>query len=396
MSKIALNKDYPNYRKLQALYATQLFPELIASLSEIDLGIMDKIFQIDQYRSTIYPSRSTIAASAGCCTKTVTRRSDFLHKKGLIIKTRKPGMPYDMCIYELTTAARQMKQRIKALYKMYKNAGRWVGLSVSLAMSAPTAVRAIGVPPVSYKDISYIKNGVEVVSFDGVAQPKRESTKQLTRAHERQAVNVPDHIQKLTPFLHLTAHGQIKLMAFDKEAIDHGIEQTKLMKSCTNIFKELVNVCMEYSSANNLAIDWKGYYEAIESGSVDRKTHYTKRVLTHPILYGKKQDSGNDKIEPKYRTDLMEIEHQKGREKQAAWEAQFTPEELAHKQRVVLASNPEWVETGRILGVDMTRYEVTEQSAVVVCPNIDKEDEIWDNIKSVPFVDEGSDWEEIF
>lgn len=271
-----VSKEYQTSSRLQAIYA------LSNTKSKLFLSIQKRAPK-DKWA---WIFRQALASDIDRDEKTVTRNTDKLQDLGLIAKVRHSINPAHACAYKITSFGYEVLHIIK---KIYTN-NTYVFFSSCLLLSPVST----DVPRVSYN--VYIKEVVSELSKSKLQtaptrDPKNVSISPTTArkevdvgSKEHKRMDIPEHIAHLTRILQLTAHGTLKLGIFDKETIDYAWDAVQQTTSCKDIFKELVDLCLQYDKDNGKKSDWPSYYDGIESGWATKKDSYTKVRITSAML----------------------------------------------------------------------------------------------------------------
>ena len=377
-----LTKDYQTPSSLQASNENKPLGYVVSSLSKVDINILYQLFSYDALYEDIFFARKTVAEKLEISVCTFSRRTNLLHDQGFIIKSRPQGKPFDVCHYKLTDETIAQKKRIMCLFKYFKG----LGFALGLLVSSPQVQDSIA-PLYSYNVFS---NGVFGV-VPGVerelqtARETKQATPDTTISKKGQQVEVPKHILDLIPKMQLTKHGQVKLMALPQESIEHGLEHLKQKTESTNVFRTLYDAASAHAIENNLTIDWYSYYKALEDGVAKKEDFYTAKKISHKQMFSK--PSSQNKSKPSQTSpELFKKESERLRQATRDRMALNLPEDIA-LERAYLLANPTWLEEGRSLGVDLSKWglqentkPVTEIKENIVLPQNEEEDRWWDDV----------------
>jgi hypothetical protein len=325
---VLITQSYHNLSPLQE--------HLLTRASLTDLSFFLYIDKLQKKYQKVAVSRGLIAKKIGVCEKTVTRVGDKYHKGGLLLKSRPIGMPFSVCSFELPEVVRNNMQWIASLYRYAK----YGLLAITLLVSAPPGVEegTRGVPLYKLKGYIYIqegrKEGVNTCApareTGPVTERKDEEVRSNTSRKKESSMElpeIPEHIQSATQRLGLTTAGQLRLMSFTKEAVEHAMGQLKHMASSKDIFTSILDECKSFSQANGHRINWQQpYFAAVDAGLITKKDPATRVRLTAQHVT---QSTGSKPALPPPSYSLDKVKEQI-MAKQRAWEAQKSQQELQH------------------------------------------------------------------
>ncbi len=284
----------------------------------------------------IFFSRTHFAKEMGVCEKTIDRWcQDFIDLE-LMTKTRSLKNRFATCHYKLTQLGKSFKSYSESIYKSNK----YVFLSVSLLVApAIPDVQLCLSSKVFNTGVVRLLSKRELLTAPA-RDPQTNQNSQTTArkeadvaSKEQKPMDIAEHISHLTPLLQLTTHGQLKLSMFDKETTDYAWETVKLTSGCKDVFKEFVDLCLQYCKDNELAVDWASYYNALESGLANKKDFCTAKRITSAMIKPRVvKDSRGSETQAK----LVLTDREKMRQKQKDWEAKQEPQALEAKKREFL------------------------------------------------------------
>lgn len=414
-----IDKCYQTSPSLQASVENNGLSIDISTKSRNAISIMRTLFNYHTiYGNNIIVSQETIALKSKVSLRDTNRQLGIWHKEGLIRKIRSQINNYDVCRYELTELAFKEKGRILACYKFFKNLAFAIGITFTPIQVGPR----FGVQ-YCLKDINYTKTTeaqpehlfLKVYSIYAEAQKRREylpphlyptenresrREKRLTTKKEskmEQPAWITPTLKSVTQTLNLTKWGQIRLSAYPDQALFHALTVFKASKSPKqDLFKWFGSVCNEWCKKNNKSPDWSLMHRLAVENSMPEDPTLILAAKPMDIPAAKPQQKASKQDE------LVALERAKSQQRIAL----DTPEDIA-KQRAYLAGNPEWLDLGRRLMVDMSKWGidrveesieqrvVTEVKDQIVCAQIAHDEVVWDNLTYSP-VDGDEVFEEIY
>lgn len=331
-----MNLDYQTNSALQA------FPNHTNTDNKLFLLIYEHHVK---YNGRVFMSRDYMATILGISITHVSRITRKLHKAGLIIKT---VTAYDYkrrrCHYVITDYGHQCRPYIVQAYNLLKKVFLSISLLISPGASNVTLVNLNGVR---------FKNGCSSVRELLTAREANTPSTALQSVTKKETVmKIPDYVEKLTDILKLTPHGKLKLATFNEPTVQHGFAAIQKTVNCKDVFAEMINQCVSFSSENGYKVDWKGYYAVVESGKIDRTQFYTSKKITSEMVRPKKPLFTTDNPLRFTRVEDAMAFLRKGVKDRVA---ERRPEDISREKKY-LAQHPEWVAVGIKLGVDFSRW----------------------------------------
>ncbi len=305
----------------------------------------------------IYFSRGHFAAIINVDPKTIDRWCEDFDKLGLMTKAQPPGKPFNTCYYKLTELGMSMNAHALNLFKFAK----YVFLPISiLAVPSPLERKNVQLYK-SYNEKIFISESIESSECLTARVRARESDKKVTGSKEHK-VDIPQHIQKLTPILHLTAYGQFKLAGFNEDTIDYALTMIK-QSSSKNVFREFVDQCVAYCKENDLTVDWKPWYNALEDGLIKKNDFPTSKKISASMLKGScsvapKAPAGRTQWEEEY----IKRHREEKRKQRELEESQLSSAQLQRRRD---NSNQFLASLGMTPPVDVITLKVEEESPLV-------------------------------
>lgn len=331
-----MNLDYQTNSALQA------FPNLTSTENKLFLLIYEHHVK---YNGRVFMSRDYMATTLGISITHVSRITRKLHKAGLIIKT---VTAYDYkrrrCHYKITEQGHYWRPYIVQAYNLLKKVFLSISLLISPGASNVTLVNLNGVR---------FKNGCSSVRELLTAREANTPSTTLQSVTKKETVmKIPDYVEKLTDILKLTPHGKLKLATFNEPTVQHGFAAIQKTVNCKDVFAEMINQCVSFSSENGYKVEWKEYYAAVESGMVDKKQFYTTKKVTSEMVKPRKSIFTSEN--PVYFSnveDLMAALRKKNQDRIA----EKRPEDIESEQRYI-QQDPDCAALGVKLGVDFSRW----------------------------------------
>lgn len=407
-----LDKCYQTEPSLQVSVENNALSTAICGGNKISAIILYQFFNYHAiYGDNIHVSQQTIANKAGCSLREVSRQMAQLHKDGLIEKIRSKINKFAVCRYKVTELALEQKPRILSWYKFFKGLAFAAGISFTPISVGPR----VGVL-YCLKDITYTKTVAEqpenlflkVYSIYSEATKRREyppahhwpTESRESRRKERpptkkestmeQPAWITPTLNAATKALNLTKWGQIRLSAYPDQSILHALTVFKGSKSAKNdLFKWFSSVCNEWCKKNNKAPDW----------ALMHRLATENEMPDDPMLVMPTKPLEIPKAKAKTESGLMDKVVQELRQKNRDRIALNLPEDI-ERERAYLAANPDWLDWGRRLGADMSRWGlkdsdigvvesveekvVTELKDQIVCAQIANDEAVWDNLTYSP------------
>ncbi len=386
-------------KSYQASADLQAIPNITNTCNKVFLLIVEestkgKNLSIKAMMAILKVSRSTIV-----------RATAELQRLGLISKSRRHIN--DFVTYVITESGSYWHPYLVEAYKLC----RAIFFSIAMLISpAPSSEH-----PLSYKDITYTKTtdcssgnlSLKLYSLYAMSSERgeflpyhhwptenREYRDQKRPTTKKESVMeqpkwVTPTLNAATKALNLSKWGQIRLSAYPDQALFHALNVFKSSKSAKqDLFKWFSSVCNEWCKKNNVAPEW-GLMHRL---AVDNEMPEDPTL----ILEGKRLEIpvAKQAQRPDGQQELMTLERERMRQKQAEWEATKTPDELNRLKKLVFMDNPGWVELGKKLGVDSRHFDieekvVTEIKDQIVCAQIDYDEVVWENLKYSPIEDDG-------
>lgn len=395
---------------LQASAENNPLCKILSGNCKISIDILYTLFNLyNSCGNNIFVSQETIAKKSGCSLRSANGKLGELHASSIIVKIRSEINNYDTCRYQLTDLAFKEKSRILYWHRYFKGLAFAAGILVSSPQVEPRDCVLY-----SYKDNSYTKTAdcssenlfLKLYSIYCETKKRREyipphhyptenrEIESLTTKKEssmEQPKWVTPTLNSVTKTLNLSKWGQIRLSAYPDQALFHALNALKASKSPKNdLFKWFGFVCNEWCKKNNVSPNW----------SVMHKLATENEIPDNPtlILAAKALDIPKAKAKSESKASEQYIQELRQRNRDRI--AQHLPEDV-EKERAYLAANPGWLERGRQLMVEMSRWETPVEKAVteikdqIVCAQIDHDEVVWDNVTYVPIADD-EEYEEIF
>lgn len=266
-----------------------------------------------------YPAQQTIARIVGRkCRKTVNvNLAHFKEKK--IIKYKQRGFNQS-CFYRLPDIVRVPQFREKmahflpslnwapdqlietnvtlsnitlsslSLYEIKKVVGTTVHRDTTVYMVGGTTVHRHtttgGTPLSPHHQKTTTRN------FSKFAKNKQLRSDSLKR---RQGMNKAELYAAIKAIPGLNQAARVRLTAFSLEAIKYAESKIGMLGSMRNPFQKFLDLCMEFSKANNKPIDWKFAYDLAEKHGIAKDAPFimTLTILPSVSNYGRKENAIN-------------------------------------------------------------------------------------------------------
>ena len=300
-----------------------------------------------KYNGRVFMSRDYMATTLGISITHVSRITRKLHKAGLIIKT---VTAYDYkrrrCHYKITEQGHYWRPYIVQAYNLLKKVFLSISLLISPGASNVTLVNLNGVR---------FKNGCSSVRELLTAREANTPSTTLQSVTKKETVmKIPDYVEKLTDILKLTPHGKLKLATFNEPTVQHGFAAIQKTVNCKDVFAEMINQCVSFSSENGYKVDWKGYYAVVESGKIDRKQFYTSKKITSEMVKPRKSILEPGNAAYRSRSDEALAVVRRNSQEKIARDRQST--EFRKKELEYLNNNPFWASMGIQRGADFNHF----------------------------------------